>query len=50
MMKHGVHSPNHSMIIKKYQNLFKIPQNDETELGLKEPLSGIGFVISWNFE
>ena len=50
MMKHGVHSQNQSIISKKYQNLFKIPQNDKTDPGLKGPSPGIGFVILWNFE
>ena len=45
MMKHGVHSQNQSIISKKYQNLFKIPQNDKTDPGLKGPSPGIGFVI-----
>ena len=31
MMKHGVHSQNQSILLKKYQKLFKIPQNDKTD-------------------
>ena len=30
-MKHGVHSQNQSIVLKKYQKLFKIPQNDKTD-------------------
>ena len=50
MMKHGVHSQNQLIISKKYQNLFKIPQNDKTDPGLKGPSLGIGFAILRNFE
>ena len=37
MMKHEVKSQNQSTTLKKYQNLFKIPQNDKTNSGLKGP-------------
>ena len=50
MIKNVLHFQNQSIIPQKYQNLFKIPPNDKTDLGLKEPSSGIGFVILLNFE
>ena len=45
MIKHGVHFQNQSIISKKYQNLFKIPQNDKTDPGFKGPSSRIRFAI-----
>ena len=36
MMEHGAYSQNQSIVPKKYQNLFKISQNDKTDTGLKK--------------
>ena len=46
MVKHGVHTQNKLIGLKKYQNLFKIPQNDKTDHWRWSFEAGIGFVIS----
>ena len=45
MMKHKVHFQNQSIILKKYQKLFKIPRNDKTDPWRRFFEAKIGFLI-----